>query len=64
MIITPLKPRSTTDPELLPIQMIVQTRLDIIKVFLRVFRYMGSIGVFGDNLIWTDDKDSKLHIQK
>lgn len=64
MIITPLIPRHKNDPELIPIQMIVQTRMDIIKVYLRVLRYLGSVGAFGEDLIWTDDKDTKLNIQK
>lgn len=65
MIIIPaLDPTKTSNPELLPIAICLENRLDVLKVILRVLRYMGSVGVWGDNLRWEDSKDSPLYIDK
>ena len=64
MIIVPRVKPGNKDPELLPISVIIETRLDVIVVILRVLRYLGSVGVYGPGLIWEDSKDSPLFINK
>lgn len=64
MIIIPRRPLDNNNPELLPIQMIIETRLDVLAVYLRVLRYLGSIGVYGKSLVWEDSPDSRLYIAK
>lgn len=64
MIIIPGVPVGNNDPELLPVSVIVETRLDIIVVILRVLRYFGSVGAYGPTLIWKDSADSPLFINK
>lgn len=62
MIICPGKPHANNDPELIPITMVLEHRLDALKVFLRVLRYLGQCSAFGENLIWEDSKKSPLYI--
>lgn len=62
MIIVPSKRVDNTDPEVLPIHMVVENRMDIMAVFLRVLRYISSVGALGDNLCWDDSDKSPIYI--
>jgi hypothetical protein len=64
MIIVPRLKVGSVDPELLPIRVILQTRMDAIVVILRVIRYLSSVGVYGESLKWFDSKDSPIFINK
>lgn len=65
MIIVPEKSPTSSNPELIPIRMILETRLDALALFLRVFRYLGQKGAWGDKLRWSDDPESEgIYIAK
>lgn len=65
MIIIPEKSPESTDLELLPIKMILETRMDALALFLRVLRYLGQKEVWGPKLVWSDDpENSGIYIAK
>lgn len=64
MIIIPAKVSNNDNRELLPIEMVLENRMDMMIVLLRVLRYLGSVGAWGPNLIWEDSKDSPIGIYK
>lgn len=65
MIIVPEKAPHNTNPEVIPVRMILETRLDALALFLRVFRYLGQKGAWGPKLIWSDDPEkSGIYIAK
>lgn len=65
MIIIPEKSPNSTNPELIPIKMILETRMDALALYLRVFRYFGQKGAWGEKLRWCDDQDkSGIYIAK
>jgi len=64
MIIVPVKPVDSTDPELLPIRMIIEDRMDIIALYLRVLRHVSARGGMGETLRWEDSDTSPIYIAK
>lgn len=65
MIIAPDVSANSKDPELIPVHMILETRMDALALYLRVLRYFGQKGVWGDNLRWKDDPESEgIYIAK
>lgn len=65
MIIVPEKSPANANPEVIPIRMILETRLDALALYLRVFRYLGQKGAWGPKLIWCDDQEkSAIYIAK
>lgn len=58
MIIVPERSPNITNPEVIPIRMILETRMDALALYLRVLRYLGQKGAWGENLRWSDDPES------
>jgi len=64
LIIIPKLPTDTTNPELVPIAMILETRLDCLALYLRVIRYFAQQGFYGEALRWEDSDESPIYIAK